>query len=134
MNDIEDIFCDTPLIRTKVHHHLMDRSLMIGWRRNFWNPERVSSLFLTPSVCLSVSALAIGLTFWPRNLIFWFSYPWEMRKKCVVLFFKILIFTFFIGILFIFSLYNTSPFFFSSNWSLFFTYVCDILVDRTFYH
>ena len=33
---------------------LLDRSLMIGWRENSWNPERVSSVFTFVSVRLSV--------------------------------------------------------------------------------
>ena len=37
-------------------------------------------------------------SFWARNLIFGLSYPWDMRKKRIFLFFKIFIFTLFIGI------------------------------------
>ena len=40
-----------------------------------------------PSVCLT---RAIKHTFWPRNLIFGLNDPWDMRKKCIILFFKIL--------------------------------------------
>ena len=50
------------------------------------------------SVCLSVCAQATGHTFWPRNLIFGLSDPWDMRKKRIFLFFEIFIFTLFIGI------------------------------------
>ena len=49
-------------------------------------------------VCLSVRARATGHTFWPRNLIFGLSDPWDMRKKRIFLFFEIFIFTLFIGI------------------------------------
>ena len=41
---------------------------------------------------------ATGHTFWPRNLIFGLSDPWDMRKKRIFLFFEIFIFTLFIGI------------------------------------
>jgi len=37
---------------------LLDRSLMIGWRKNSWNPERVSSVFTFVSVCVSVCVYA----------------------------------------------------------------------------
>ena len=88
----------------------MDRSLMIGWRKNSWNPERVSSVFTFVSVCLSVCLCvcvsvclcvctrATEHTFWPMNLIFGSSDPWDMRKKRIFLFFEIFIFTLFIGI------------------------------------
>ena len=58
---------------------------MIGWRKNSWNPERVSSVFTFVSVCLcvclSVCTRATEHTFWHRNLIFWWNDPWDMRKK-----------------------------------------------------
>ena len=48
----------------------LDRSLMIGWRKNSWNPERVSSVFTFVSVCLcvcpSVCTRATEHTFWPN--------------------------------------------------------------------
>ena len=69
---------------------LLDRSLMIGWRKNSWNPERVSSVFTFVSVCLSVCLRATEHTFWPRNLIFGLKDPWDMRKKLNFLFFEIL--------------------------------------------
>ena len=47
---------------------------------------------------MSVCARATGHTFWPRNLIFGLSDPWDMRKKRIFLFFEIFIFTLFIGI------------------------------------
>ena len=49
-------------------------------------------------MCLCVCAQATGHTFWPRNLIFGLSDPWDMRKKRIFLFFEIFIFTLFIGI------------------------------------
>ena len=36
---------------------LLNRSLMIGWRKNSWDPERVSSVFTFVYVCLSVRGL-----------------------------------------------------------------------------
>ena len=62
----------------------------------------LSSQSVCPSVCLSVRLSvcerATGQTFWPRNLIFGLSDPWDMRKKRIFLFFEIFIFTLFIGI------------------------------------
>ena len=55
---------------------LLDRSLMIGWRKNSWNAERVSSVF-TLNVCVSVCTRATEHIFWPRNLIFGSSDPWD---------------------------------------------------------
>ena len=86
--------------------NILDRSLMIGWRKNSWNPERVSSVFTFVSVCLcvclsvcvSVCTRATEHTFWHRNVIFGSSDPWDMRKKRIFLFFEIFIFTLFIGI------------------------------------
>ena len=74
----------------------LGRSLMIGWRKKTWNPERLPSV-VTLSVCVCVCARATGHTFWPRNLIFGLSDPWDMRKMFVC-FFEIFIFTRFIGI------------------------------------
>ena len=63
---------------------LLARSLMIGWLKKSWNPQRVSSV-VTLSVCLcvrpSVRERATGHTFTPRNLIFGLNDPWDMRKK-----------------------------------------------------
>ena len=74
-------------------------------KENSWNPERVPSvvtlcvcLSVCLCVCLCVCAQATGHTFWPRNLIFGLSDPWDMRKKRIFLFFEIFIFTLFIGI------------------------------------
>ena len=55
----------------------LDRSLMIGWRKNSWNPERVPSV-VTLSVCLSVCERATGHTFWLRNLFFGLSDSWDI--------------------------------------------------------
>ena len=51
---------------------LLDQSLIV-WRKNSWNPQRVSSVFTFS--CLSVCMLATEHTFWPRNLIFGLSDP-----------------------------------------------------------
>ena len=81
---------------------ILGRSLMIGWRKNSWNPERVPTVVTFVSVCLSVCVSvrprAAGDTFWHRTLIFGLSDPWDMRKKRIFLFFEIFIFTPFIGI------------------------------------
>ena len=85
---------------------ILDQSLMIGWRKNSWNSERVSSVFTFVSVCLpvclcvclSVCTRATEHTFWHRTVIFGSSDPWDMRKKRIFLFFEIFIFTLFIGI------------------------------------
>ena len=82
---------------------------MIGWRKNSWNPERVSSVFTFVSVCVSVCTRATVHTFWSRNLIFGLSDPLDMRKK-TTFFFEIFIFTLFISIFRFFPLYNTSKF------------------------
>ena len=84
--------------------YLLDRSLMIGWRKNSWNPERVSSVFTFVSVRPSVCTRDTEDTFWPRNLIFGSSDPCNMRKKRIF-FFEIFIFTLFIGIFVIFFLF-----------------------------
>ena len=38
---------------------ILDQSLMISWRKNSWNSERVSSVFTFVSVCMSVRWLQI---------------------------------------------------------------------------
>ena len=79
----------------------LGRSLMIGWRKKILKPWKgaLSIHFrVCLSVCLCVCGRATGHTFWPRNLIFGLSDPWDMRKKRIFLFFKIFIFTLFIGI------------------------------------
>ena len=43
-----------------VYKHLLGRSLMIGWRKKSWNPERVPSV-VTLSVCLCVCVSVRGL-------------------------------------------------------------------------
>ena len=86
-----------------------------------WKFALCSHFHVCLSVCLSVRPRATEHTFWPRNLIFGLSDPWDMRKKQIFLFFEIFIFTLFIGIFFIFSLYNTSKFLVSSYRSQFFT-------------
>ena len=48
---------------------LLGRSLMIGWRKNSWNPERVPTVVTFVCVCNR----ATEHTFWPRNLIFGWS-------------------------------------------------------------
>ena len=56
-----------------------------------WNPERVPTvvtLSVCPSVCPSVCARATGHSFWPRNLIFGLSDPWNMRKKLIFFVFR----------------------------------------------
>ena len=72
--------------------NILGRSLMIGWRKNSWNPERVPSVVtfvcVCLCVCLSVCAQATGHTFWPRNLIFGLNDPWNMRKKHLLYFSK----------------------------------------------
>ena len=70
-------------------------------------------------VCLSVCTRAKEHTFWPRDLIFWSSDPWDMRKKNDF-FSKFTFLRFFIGI-FRFFPYITLVFFVSSYRSQFFT-------------
>ena len=89
---------------------MLDRSLMIDWRKNSWNPERVTSVFTFVSVCVS----ATEHTFWHRNLIFGSSDPWDMRKKTHFFVFRNFHFYAFYWHFSIFSLYNTSNFLFSS--------------------
>ena len=70
----------------------MGRSLMIGWRKKSWNPERVPTvvtLTVCVCVCVSVRARAAGHTFWPRNLIFGLGDPWDIRKKTHFFVFRI---------------------------------------------
>ena len=84
----------------------LGRSLMIGWRKKSWNPERVPSVFTFVCVCLSVCVCvctrATDHSFWARNLIFGLSDPWNIRKKRIF-FFRNFHFS-------MFSLYNTSGF------------------------
>ena len=73
--------------------NMLGPSLMIDWKKNSWNPERVSTV-VTQSVCVCV----------------------------YVCFISILIFTLFYGHFFLFlSLYKTSTFLFSSYRSQFYT-------------
>ena len=53
----------------------LDRSLMIGWRKNSWNPLRVSSVFTF--VCLRVCKQAKGHILGPRNLFLVILVAWE---------------------------------------------------------
>ena len=107
---------------------LLYQSLMIGWRKNYWKPERVSSVLTSVSVCLpvclsvSVSPRATEHIFWPRSLIFGLSNPWHLRKKTPHFYACYLHIS-------MFSLYNTIIFF---VWSYcqFVTYKCDIWVEN----
>ena len=88
--------------------HILDRSLMIGWRKN---PETLKDvLCIHFRVCLSVCTQVTEHIFWSRNLIFGMSDPWDMRKKHIFLFFEIFISMIFIGIFRCF-LYITLVFF-----------------------
>ena len=75
--------------------YLLGRSLMICCRKNSWNPERVPSVHVVTfvcvclSVCPSVRNQAPVHIFWPRNLIFGLSVPWDMRKKHIFCFSKL---------------------------------------------
>ena len=89
--------------------HLLDRSLMIGWIENSWNPERVSYVLNFVCVCVCVSVClcvclcvcvyagyrAHLLTYEPN---FWVKWSLGHEKKRIFLFFKIFIFTLVIGI------------------------------------
>ena len=106
---------------------LLDRSLMIGWRKN---PEtlKVCSLYsrsclsvcvsvcvcVCLSVCLSVCTRATEDTFWHRNVIFGSNDPWDMRKKRIFFVFRNLHFYAFYWHFSMFPLYNTSIVLFSS--------------------
>ena len=79
-------------VNARHNEELLGRSLMIGWRKNSWNPERVPSV-VTLCVRPSVRARPTGHIFWPKNLICWLNDPWDMRKKRIFLFFEIFIFT-----------------------------------------
>ena len=70
---------------------LLDRSLMIGWRK-IWKILKPwkGVLCIHFRVCLSVCVRSTEHTFWPRNLIFGLKDPWDMRKKRNFLFFEIL--------------------------------------------
>ena len=47
-----------------------------------WNAEALIGYSgIKTSVCVSVCSSATGHGFWPRNLIFWHSTPWDMRKN-----------------------------------------------------
>ena len=69
--------------------------------------DRLTGKFLKPwksvlcihfLVCLCVCPRATEHIFWPRNLIFGLSDPWDMRKKRIFLFLEIIMFTLFMGI------------------------------------
>ena len=85
---------------------LLDRSLMIGWRKKIMKPWKgVLCIHFRVRVCLR----ATEHTLWPRNLIFGLNDEWDMRKKRIF-FFKIFIFTLLIGIFLFFP--NTTLVFF----------------------
>ena len=86
----------------------LDRSLMKGWRKKSWHPERVSSLFTFVSACVSVCTWAIEHTFWHRNLIFVCLCALGHEKETHYFFSKCYFFTLFIGIFQFFPLHNTS--------------------------
>ena len=96
-------------------YFLLDRSLMIGWRTNSWNPERVSSVFTFVSVCVSVCLYAGYrahlLTYEPN---FWVKWSLGHEKKTHFFVFRNFHFYAFYRHFSIFSLYNTSKFLFSS--------------------
>ena len=98
----------------------LKEKILKSWKGALSSHFRVC-LSVCLSVRLSVRPRAAGHTFWPKNLIFGLSDPWEMRKKRIFLFFEIFIFTLFIGIFRFFSLYNTSTFLVSSYRSHIFT-------------
>ena len=79
---------------------------MIGWRKNSWNLEWVSSVFTF--VCVSVCVSVHGLQSKPFDLgtyFFGLNYPWDMRKGHIFFFFfsSKFIFMLFIGIFLFFS-------------------------------
>ena len=105
---------------------VLDRSLMIGWRKHYWNPERVSPVFTFVRVCMCVCITGLQNTpFDIGTYFFGLNNPWDMRKKScffvVVFFFEIYIFTLFIGISRLFSYTFFFFFFASSYWSQFFS-------------
>ena len=62
-------------------------SLMIGWRKNSWNPEKVSSVFtfvfVSLSICVCVSTgYRVHLLTWEPN----FRVEWSLghEKKCIL--------------------------------------------------
>ena len=78
---------------------ILDRSLMIGWRKNSWNPKRVPTVVTFVSVCLQVclsvylcvclsirgpqsTAFDLGVSF------FGLSDPWDIRKKSIICFYR----------------------------------------------
>ncbi len=100
----------------------LDRSLMIGWRKNSWNPERVSSVFTFVSVCLSVCLCVCLYAGYRAHLLtyepnFWVKWSMGHEKKKHFFVFRNFHFYAFYWHFSIFSLYNTSIFLFSSYWS-----------------
>ena len=86
------------------------------------------------SVCLSVCNWATEHTFWHRDLIFGLSDPCDMREETHLFVFRNIHFYAFYWHFSIVSLNNTSKFLVSSYRSQFFTWECDIWVERTLYH
>ena len=86
---------------------------MIGWRKKYWNPGRMASV-CTVVTLVCVCGQATVHTFWPWNLIFGLSNPWDMRKKRTFTYvfrnFHFYAFYWHFSIFSIFSLYNTSKF------------------------
>ena len=99
----------------------LDRSLMIGWRKNLlkpWNGVLCIHFRVCLSICLCVCSRATDHTFWPRNLFFGLNGlndPWDTRKKHNFNFYA------FYWHFKNFSLLTTSKFWVSSYWSQFFT-------------
>ena len=97
---------------------LLDRSLMIGWRKKSWNPERCPLHSLS---CLSVCMLQQSTYFDLWIYLFGLSDPRDMRTKHIFQFFEISIFALFIDI---FSPKHTLEFCISLKyWSQVFSYL-----------
>ena len=63
---------------------ILDRSLIIGWRKERLKFERGSLVFtfsVCVCVCVCVCSRPTGHNFWPSNLNFCMKGPWDMSKK-----------------------------------------------------
>ena len=82
----------TSSLKVLESRYFFDRSLMIGWRKNSWNSERLSSVFTFVSVCLSVCLCVCLYAGYRAHLLTYEPSIFFEKKKEKKVFFTSLIF------------------------------------------